>query len=637
MMQIPRVYSPMMEWSMSISFKSIACLVGLVMCLNAPVWAQQPMTSPDGGIASVGAKADSADTNPLSVNTLMAFTKGLVKIFSDVWDSVNHRLKVDGSGVVQPVSATALPLPNGAASESTLSARLSDSTFTGRFPAAFTSADTIAAQTASFVHGGMMGWNSAASKWDRLQLDASDNLKVSIQNGSIAVTGTFWQATQPVSGTITANAGTNLNTSALALESGGNLAAVASVGGSTADVAVTADATGTLSSKLRGLVKMISDVWDGTNHWLKVSIQNATMAVTQSGTWTVQPGNTPNTVAWKVDGSAVTQPVSGTFWQATQPVSGTFWQATQPVSLASVPSHPVTNAGTNLNTSALALESGGNLAAVASVGGSTADVAVTADATGTLSSKLRGLVKMISDVWDGTNHWLKVSIQNATMAVTQSGTWTVQPGNTPNTVAWKVDGSAVTQPVSGTFWQATQPVSGTFWQATQPVSLASVPSHPVTNAGTFAVQPSSSSATGAAPPAAGSFTVGLGSGATGGLLTGITVADSFVPVNVSTATTTLLVTGVSGRHIRITSLDISTAGANNVALISGTGATCGTGTTGMNGGTTAATGWNFAANGGITRGSGIGTVYRTTAAGDSVCVVTSATTQLSGNLSYAIY
>ncbi len=51
-------------------------------------------------------------------------------------------------------------------------------------------------------------------------------------------------------------------------------------------------------------------------------------------------------------------------------------------------------------------------------------------------------------------------------AVTQSGTWTVQPGNTANTTAWKVDGSAVTQPVS----------------------LASVPSHAVTNAGTFATQ-----------------------------------------------------------------------------------------------------------------------------------------------------
>lgn len=54
-----------------------------------------------------------------------------------------------------------------------------------------------------------------------------------------------------------------------------------------------------------------------------------------------------------------------------------------------------------------------------------------------------------------------------------------------------VDGSGVTQPVSGTFWQATQPVSGpltdaelratavpvsgTFYQATQPISAASLP------------------------------------------------------------------------------------------------------------------------------------------------------------------
>lgn len=49
----------------------------------------------------------------------------------------------------------------------------------------------------------------------------------------------------------------------------------------------------------------------------------------QTGTWTVQPGNTANTTAWKVDGSAVTQPVSGTV---------------------------TANAGTNLNTSALALD-----------------------------------------------------------------------------------------------------------------------------------------------------------------------------------------------------------------------------------------------------------------------------------------
>lgn len=66
-------------------------------------------------------------------------------------------------------------------------------------------------------------------------------------------------------------------------------------------------------------------------------------------------------------------------------------------------------------------------------------------------------------------------------AVTQSGTWTVQPGNTANTTAWKVDGSAVTQPVSGT-------VTANAGTGTLAVSLASVPSHAVTNAGTFAVQ-----------------------------------------------------------------------------------------------------------------------------------------------------
>jgi hypothetical protein len=80
--------------------------------------------------------------------------------------------------------------------------------------------------------------------------------------------------------------------------------------GTTTDAAVTGDNDGTLSAKQRGLNKILADVWDSVNHWFKVSIQNATLAVTQSGTWTVQPGNTANTTAWKVDGSAVTQPVS---------------------------------------------------------------------------------------------------------------------------------------------------------------------------------------------------------------------------------------------------------------------------------------------------------------------------------------
>ena len=124
--------------------------------------------------------------------------------------------------------------------------------------------------------------------------------------------------------------------------------------------------------------------------------------------------------------------------------------------------------------------------------------------------------------------------------------------------------------------------------------------------GTQRVVDVASGTIGAAPPTQARAMGGVGSGATGGFLIGVAVGDTFANINISTATTTLIVTGVSGRHVRITALSLVTAAANNVALISGTGATCGTGTTGMTGGTTAASGYNFAANGGVAQGTGIG-------------------------------
>jgi len=151
------------------------------------------------------------------------------------------------------------------------------------------------------------------------------------------------------------------------------------------------------------------------------------------------------------------------------------------------------------------------------------------------------------------------------------------------------------------------------------------------------VTPDGTGSTGSAPPAQAGFVGALASGATGGLLAGITVCDTPKPINISTATTTLLITGVSGRQVRICAVHLVVAGANNVALVEGTGATCGTGTAGMAGGTTAASGWNFAANGGLAMGSGLGMILQTATAGDSVCVVTSAAVQLSGTISYAIY
>jgi hypothetical protein len=103
------------------------------------------------------------------------------------------------------------------------------------------------------------------------------------------------------------------------------------------------------------------------------------------------------------------------------------------------------------------------------------------------------------------------------------------------------------------------------------------------------------------------------------------------PINISTATTTRIATESASVKVYICHLSVVTAAANNVAMIEGTGASCAGGTpAGMAGGTTAASGWNFSANGGISLGMGGYSVNQTLNQAYSVCLVTSAATQLSG-------
>ncbi len=74
--------------------------------------------------------------------------------------------------------------------------------------------------------------------------------------------------------------------------------------------------------------------------------------------------------------------------------------------------------------------------------------------------------------------------------------------------------------------------------------------------------------------------------------------------------------------------------ADNVAIVEGTGTTCGTATAGMSGGATAATGWVLAANESVHIGSSTGSVMATATAGDDVCILVSGSTQVSGTLTY---
>lgn len=58
---------------------------------------------PDGSDETIGAKGDTAITDATQSGTLMAFIKGLVKIFADIWDTTNHAIGVTLKTKIQAI------------------------------------------------------------------------------------------------------------------------------------------------------------------------------------------------------------------------------------------------------------------------------------------------------------------------------------------------------------------------------------------------------------------------------------------------------------------------------------------------------------------------------------------------------
>lgn len=94
--------------------------------------------------------------------------------------------------------------------------------------------------------------------------------------------------------------------------------------------------------------------------------------------------------------------------------------------------------------------------------------------------------------------------------------------------------------------------------------------------------------------------------------------------------------GLQGKNIYICYLLVVGADAENVSLVEGTGSTCGTNTSAVIGGTTAANGPNLAANGGFTAGNGDGVIAATGRAGDDVCLFQSGSGRVAGVMAIAI-
>lgn len=112
------------------------------------------------------------------------------------------------------------------------------------------------------------------------------------------------------------------------------------------------------------------------------------------------------------------------------------------------------------------------------------------------------------------------------------------------------------------------------------------------------------------------------------------VAKTYYAVDIVTATTVEIANAVASQFFYICSINLVSAGANNVVIAEDDTDGCGSISAGVTGGVTAAEGWNFAANGGIAMGNGQGAVAKTTTAQRYLCILTSAAVQLSGSISY---
>lgn len=114
---------------------------------------------------------------------------------------------------------------------------------------------------------------------------------------------------------------------------------------------------------------------------------------------------------------------------------------------------------------------------------------------------------------------------------------------------------------------------------------------------------------------------------------------SYLPITLATAAVKVIATGVAAKKIYICAIDLTNNAADSIAVFEATtGTTCGTSAVAVFGaGTsvaTAATGYNFAATGGISKGNGGFSIGQTTVNNNDLCIAQSAATQLTGGITY---
>ena len=483
-----------------------------------------------------GAATSAAQTTG---NASLASIDGKLPALSGGAVPVTGTVAVTGAGDASAANQTTLNTLTGAVNESAPGTDTASSGLNGRLQRiAQRVTSLITAIGSPFQAGGSIGNtafgvnNGAGASAVNIQ-DGGNSITVDGTvgvSGSVAVTGTFWQATQPVSAT-----SLPLPTGAATSATQTDRTQKTQVTNGTNDVTVKAfnvQVAGTdnglaTNSVLHGLTT------GGGGGYVDVKVSPAgalTVEATQSGTWTlgansgvdigdVTINNAAGASAVNIQDGGNSITVDGTVGvSGSVAVTGTFWQATQPVSIASMPSTPVT--GTFWQA--------------------TQPVSGTVTANATLAAET---TKVIGTV-------------NVSAGQTIGVTGTFYQATQPVSIA-----SMPSTPVTGTFWQATQPVSGTVTanatlaaETTKVIGTVNPPALTIgtNNANGFTVQP----ARDAGRTAVRYYAVAAAAGTTT-TETAITLTRSSANAATTTGTSFIL---TSGKRFRIEAIMFATRG-----------------------------------------------------------------------------
>ena len=217
-----------------------------------------------------------------------------------------------------------------------------------------------------------------------------------------------------------------------------------------------------------------------------------------------------------------------------------------------------------------------------------------------------------------------------TPPVSQSGTWTVQPGNTANTTPWlaSISQGGNTAKVQAGNAAAAADVAVT---VTDPNVLAAI--NAAIPAGTNLIGKVGIDQT--TPGTTNNVTLGDAS-SNALVLDPCQGAVTTTPISISSAATSVIVAGTSAKKTYICGMMLFSAGTTNVGIVQGSGSTCGTSTLGLIGGATAGTGPNLTAQAGFNASPAGYHIAATTVNANDICLINGSAIQVSGYIATAV-